>query len=62
MSVSELKIEIQKKVENLPPNQLNSLLRYLSLLETGTGEEQRRMELFEMVVKDDAEVLKKLAQ
>lgn len=62
MSNQQIRQEIDQIISRLPEETLSDVLSYLKRLEELGPEEKNRMKLFEQILKEDAKLLKRLAQ
>jgi len=62
MTTVQLKSEIQKAIDNVPENVLPDVLKYLNSIQQQYPDKKKLMEFADRVLKEDAEVLRRLAQ
>nr|WP_294949282.1 hypothetical protein [uncultured Mucilaginibacter sp.] len=62
MSTAELKEEMHKAVDNIPETALNEALAFLKGLQAHSPERMKRAENFKRILKEDRELLQKLAE
>ena len=62
MTTTEIKDEIHKAVDKVPDSSLNEALAFLKALQSNTPERIKRAENFKKILKEDMELLTKLAK
>ncbi len=62
MTAKDLKIEIQKVLDKVPENLLEDVLAYLQEVQKSTTPEFNNLQHLKKILKEDRELLKKLAQ
>jgi hypothetical protein len=62
MTTTQIKTEIQKKLNNAPENVLADVLDYINQLETRSNESILQNKNIHKIFKEDRELLKRLAQ
>ncbi|MGF7082645.1 hypothetical protein [Mucilaginibacter sp. UYCu711] len=62
MTLIELRTEIQKALDNVPENVLQSVLDYLKQAQAQSPDQIRRDNNFKKILAEDKELLKRLAK
>lgn len=62
MSVEDLKYEIEDLLEKLPEEELKNVLEYLEQIASSSLEEQQLSRSLGKILREDSELLKRLAQ
>ena len=62
MTAKDLKIEIQKVLDNVPENLLEDVLSYLQEIQKRSASEFNNSQHLKKILTEDRELLKKLAQ
>jgi len=62
MTAKDLKIEIQKVLDNVPDNLLEDVLSYLQEVQKRTASDFNNSQHLKKILTEDEELLKKLAQ
>ena len=62
MTQRDLKLEIQKALDNVPDNALEDVLVYLKSVQKSSPSEVKNAQHLKIILKEDGDLLKRLAQ